>query len=272
MDYQGFISTVEQLAGIPRDQAGPIACVTLHALAQRISKGELEDLAPRLPQELRPCIQREGPVITFTADEFLRYLEDRTGADRTVAEGLARAVLAALWTTVGPKEFHDLASELPKDFGPLIESAELHAPPLPGPEEDPRFGHPMSYDEFIDRVAQLAGIDRDQARKATEAVLEALAIRVSAGQINDLRPRLPRELSHAFDLGLIDSEGQALPLSLDEFIHEITAREGISKTKEAIRHAQAVLAVLREAVGEKEFQDTEAQLPEEYRRTLVTQP
>jgi uncharacterized protein (DUF2267 family) len=260
---------VEQLAGIPRDQAGPVACLTLHALAQRISKGELEDLSPRLPQELRPCIQREGPVVTYNADEFLRYLEEQTGTDRTVAEGVARAVLAALWTAVGPKEFADLASELPNDFQPLLESAELHAPPRPGPEEDPRLGRAMSYDEFIDRVAELAGIDRDEARKATEAVLEALAIRVSAGQINDLRPRLPRELSGALDRGLIDSEGQALPLSLDDFINEITAREGISKKKEAIRHARAVMTVLREAVGEKEFQDTNAQLPEEYRRTLV---
>jgi uncharacterized protein (DUF2267 family) len=270
MDYQGFITTVERLAGIPHDQAEPITRFTLSMLAQRISKGELEDLIPHLPPELRACLQREGPTATFGADEFLRRIEEQLGADRATAERAARAVLAALWTTVGPKEFNDMGAQLPKDFGPLLEAAMLEAPPRPGPEEDPRFGRALSFDEFIRQVAERAGIDRDQARKATEAVLEALAMRVTAGQINDLRPFLPRELHPALDRGTARSDGQALPLSLDEFVNEITQREGISRKKEALEHVRAVMAVLREAVGEKEFQDTNAQLPEEY-RTLVRQ-
>jgi uncharacterized protein (DUF2267 family) len=269
MDYPGFITTVGRLAGIPRDQAERIACYTLKTLAQRISKGELEDLAPRLPQELRTCLQREGPTATFHLDEFLRRIEEQMGADRATAERVTRAVLAALWTTVGPKEFHDMCSQLPKDFGPLVEAATLIAPPLPGPE-DPRFGHPLSLDEFIRQVAVRAATDLDQARRATEAVLEALAMRVTAGQINDLRPFLPRELHLALDRGMVRSHGQALPLSLDEFVSEITRREGISRKTEALEHGRAVMAVLRQAVGEKEFQDTNAQLPQEY-RTLVTQ-
>ncbi|GAA1795442.1 DUF2267 domain-containing protein [Planosporangium flavigriseum] len=265
MDYQGFIETVARLAGIPLEQAGPVSCLTLHTLAQRISTGELEDLAPHLPPELRQCIEREGPVATFDADEFLRRLEEHTHTDRRIAEGVGVAVLAALWTTVGPKEFHDLCSQLTKDFGPLVEAAELHAPPRPGPEGDPRFGRPMSYDEFVRQVAVRAATDLETARKATEAVLETLAMRVTAGQINDLRPRLPRELHPALDRGMTRSHGQALPLTLEEFVREVTAREGISTTKDGLKHAQAVLAVLREAVGEKEFQDTNAQLPDEYR-------
>jgi uncharacterized protein (DUF2267 family) len=127
----------------------------------------------------------------------------------------------------------------------------------------------MSYDEFIRQVAVRAVTDLDQARKATEAVLEALAMRVTAGQINDLRPFLPRELHPALDRGVARGDGRALPLSLDEFVNEITRREGISRKNEALEHVRAVMAVLRQAVGEKEFQDTNAQLPEEY-RTLVT--
>ncbi|HEV7897140.1 MAG TPA: DUF2267 domain-containing protein [Planosporangium sp.] len=270
MDYQGFISTVEQLAGVPRDQAEPLACFTLSTLVQRISKGEVEDLARGLPQELRQCMHREGPTATFGLDEFLNRIEARMGADRASAEQVARAVLAALWTTVGPKEFKDMGSELPKDFWPLLEAAMLEAPPRPGPEGDPRFGRAMSLDEFITRVAERAGLDREGARKATEAVLEALAMRVTAGQVNDLRPFLPRELHAALDRGIAHSRGVALPLSLEEFINRVTQREGISKTKEAVQHTQAVISVLHEAVGEKEFQDTAAQLPEEY-RVLVRQ-
>jgi uncharacterized protein (DUF2267 family) len=267
MDYQGFVTTVARLAGIPDGQAAPIACGTLSALAQRISKGELEDLAPRLPAQLRPCIQRDGPTATFHVDEFLRRIEEGAGTDRPTAERVARAVLAALWATVGPKEFKDMASELPKDFEPLLEAAVREAPPGPG---GPRNHKGLSLDEFLDRVAQRTGLDREYARRATEAVLETLAMRVTAGQINDIRPFLPPELHPALDRGLARSEGRALPLSLDEFVAEVTQREGISRTKEASEHARAVMAVLREAVGEKEFQDTAAQLPQEY-RTLVTQ-
>jgi uncharacterized protein (DUF2267 family) len=192
------------------------------------------------------------------------------GGDRATAERVTIGVLAALWTSVGPKEFAQMGAQLPKDFGPLLETAELQAPPLPGPAQDPRFGRAMSYEEFLRQVAVRAATDLETARKATEAVLETLAMRVTAGQINDLRPRLPRELHPALDRGLARTDGMALPLTLDEFLNEVTAREGVSRRNEGLEHARAVLAVLRQAVGEKEFQDTNAQLPLEY-RTLVRQ-
>ncbi|MGC9665947.1 DUF2267 domain-containing protein [Planosporangium sp. 12N6] len=264
MDYQGFVTTVEQLGGIPRDKAMAAACSTLNTLGQRVSKGELDDLAAGLPQELRPCLRREGPTATFGVDGFLDRIAAHLGADREAADRIARAVLAATWTAVGPREFNDMGSELPKDFWPLLEAAMLEAPPRPGPD-DPRYsGQRLSLDEFLDRVAQHTGLDRAQARKATEAVLEALAMRVTAGQINDLRPFLPGELHAALDRGMVLSRGQAMPLSLEAFLNHVQAAEGIRSPKEASRHVRAVLAVLREAAGEKEFQDTAAQLPEEY--------
>jgi uncharacterized protein (DUF2267 family) len=181
---------------------------------------------------------------------------------------VARGVLATLWTAVGPKEFADMQSQLPGDFAPLLESAMLQAPLRPQDEEPPvRSG--VSVDEFLDRVAQRAGLDRDRARRATEAVLEVLAMRVTDGQIDDLRPYLPHELRPALDRGLTRSRGKALPLGLDAFVDEITQREGVSR-EDAANHARAVLSVLHEVAGDKEFSDTIAQLPREY-RTLVAQ-
>ncbi|GII25670.1 DUF2267 domain-containing protein [Planosporangium mesophilum] len=267
MNYDYFIASVAERARIPRDQAEPIACFTLNTLAQRISSGQAADLAGRLPQELRPCVAHEGPIATFHLEEFMRRIEKQMGADRPTAERVARAVLATLWTAVGPKEFADMASQLPGDFVPLLESAILEAPPRPRDEEPPFHGS-LSYDDFIARVAERAGLDREGARKATEAVLEVLAMRVSAGQVEDLRPFLPYELRPALDRGLTRSRGEAMPMSLDEFVNKITQREGVSG-QEAPAHARAVLSVLREAVGDKEFQDTTAQLPREYQRLLV---
>jgi uncharacterized protein (DUF2267 family) len=169
---------------------------------------------------------------------------------------------------VGPKEFADIRSQLPGDFVPLLDAAMLEAPPRPRDEEPP-FRGMLSLDEFLGRVAERAGLDRDGARRATEAVLEVLAMRVTDGQIDDLRPFLPYELRPALDRGLTRSGGRALPLSLDAFVDEITRREGGSR-EDAAGHARAVLSVLHSEVGEKEFSDTLAQLPREY-RTLVTQ-
>jgi uncharacterized protein (DUF2267 family) len=95
-------------------------------------------------------------------------------------------------------------------------------------------------------------------------VLEALAIRVTAGQVEDLEKLLPAEVRPALERGRARGGGAAVPLSLDAFLDTIAELEGTSKA-EAAEHARAVLTVLRGAVGEKEWQDTTAQLPDEYR-------
>jgi uncharacterized protein (DUF2267 family) len=124
----------------------------------------------------------------------------------------------------------------------------------------------VSVDEFIGRVADRAGLDRERAQRTAEAVLEALAYRITAGQVEDLERRLPAELQPAVERG----KGQrrpARPLSLDTFLALIADRERVDRGQ-AAEHARAVLDVLREAIGEDEFHDTTAQLPGEYRVLL----
>jgi uncharacterized protein (DUF2267 family) len=125
----------------------------------------------------------------------------------------------------------------------------------------------MTLDEFLDRVAARTGLDRDAARRAAEAVLEALAMRITGGQVGDLEALLPPELRPALERGSARSGGRALSFKLGRFIDEIKDAEGVTE-KDANVHARAVLAVLREAVGEKEFHDTTAQLPGEFRILL----
>jgi uncharacterized protein (DUF2267 family) len=123
MDYQHFITMIKERAHVPEEDPERLACTTLHTLAQRISKGEAEDLAVRLPEQLQRCIEHEGPREQFDVDEFIQRIAETLGVDRSTAEQNARAVLAALWRAVGPKEFDDMRSELPKDFGPLLDDA-----------------------------------------------------------------------------------------------------------------------------------------------------
>jgi uncharacterized protein (DUF2267 family) len=265
MDYQGFITVVRERADLPEAEAEQVACRTLRTLSRRISVGEAEDIAERLPQQLRSCVELDGSRQTFHLDGFIKRLEEQLGVDRGKAEREAKAVVAALWSTIGSDEFDDMRSELPKDFGPLLDEAVAEAP-RSGLKDAP-FTGPLSFDEWVNRVAELAGMDRERAIRATEAVLEVLAMRITEGQVADLAPFVPVELRPALENGVARSGGKAMPLSAEAFLREVARRERLPRA-EAFKHARAVLAVLREGVGEKEFSDTVAQLPGEFRELL----
>jgi uncharacterized protein (DUF2267 family) len=262
MDYQGFIATVQEAAHIRDDEAERVACATLQTLAERISVGETEDLAERLPDELRSCLLTADERDRFHVDEFIRRISERAGLEPPAAERDARAVFGALWLAVGADEFADMRSELPADFEPLLDGALRQAPAPVLAEPAPPDA--MSYEDFVDRVAERAGLDREGAQRATDAVLEELAIRITGGQVEDLELLLASELRPALERGRGRSGGAAKPLTLDTFLAEIARREGVDRGQ-ATEHARAVLMTLREAVGEKEWHDTTAQLPDEYR-------
>jgi uncharacterized protein (DUF2267 family) len=165
-------------------------------------------------------------------------------------------VFVALGVAVAPGELRDMAAQLPKDFEPLLRAAGVGR----------RRATREPYDLTL-RVAELAGIEREQARKATEAVLETLAVRISAGEVEDLRKEIPRNLHHALDRGLRERR-DAVPMNLDEFLDHIAEREGINRD-DALDHTRAVFAALREMITSKEFRDMAAQLPNEYAPLLA---
>jgi uncharacterized protein (DUF2267 family) len=137
---------------------------------RRISKGETEAIARELPKPLKRCLHHYGSIEKFHLDEMVRRIEQKMGLDRRTAQRVLYAVLVALRRSVGVKHFADLRVQLPQDFMPLLDAVEAETPP-PAEEESPFIG-PLSLEEFLDRVAERAGLDRERARTATEAVLE----------------------------------------------------------------------------------------------------
>jgi uncharacterized protein (DUF2267 family) len=157
-----------------------------------------------------------------------------------------------------------MASELPKSFDELIDAARRQ--PIP----EARDFEGMSAVEFAEHVAQYANLSRPEAVRATRAVLETLGERISGGQVRDLAALLPHDLSQALLRGNAESHDAARPLSLDEFLLRVAQREGVT-VDEARQHSRAVVASLREAIPDKEFRDTAAQLPNEY-TVLMARP
>jgi uncharacterized protein (DUF2267 family)/ribosome-associated translation inhibitor RaiA len=125
--------------------------------------------------------------------------------------------------------------------------------------------HPSpSSGAFVARVTAHARVGPEVAELAADAVLQALGERISAGQVADLAALLPHELAAALKRGNARSKGEIRPLSLHEFTRLVSDLEGVPP-EEAREHARAVFAALRERVTDKEFADTVAQLPAEYR-------
>ena len=244
-----FVMTVAQAARIGLRRAERATEATLQTLAERIDAGEARDLAGELPDEIAPWLATTTPAERFGIDEFLRRVAEREGVDIEAAERHAAAVFIALHRAVSPQEFADLSAELPKDFAPLL--------PV-GPDIDV-----ISTDSFIQHVADRAAMDADEARRAIEAVLETLAMRIAGGEVDDLRARLPVQFHPALERGKELSGGKATRLRLDDFVRRVAEQEGISLGR-AHEHVSAVLRTVRDAVGEQEFLDVPSQLPAEY--------
>jgi uncharacterized protein (DUF2267 family) len=256
MRYSTFITTVEQAAGIEREEAERAVDATLRTLAERITRGEAEDIALFLPRELRSALtSAPEPAEAFDIEEFVHRVAEREGVDDETAAEHARAVFTALGVAVAPGELRDMVAQLPADYDLLLAAARLGRR---------RASRPV---DLIDRVAELTGLDHDAARRATEALLETLAVRISRGEVEDLEEELPRNLRPALEEGLRESSA-AKPMSLEEFVAHVAEREG-AQPEQAREHARAVLAAVREFISEDEFDDVTAQLPKDYAPLLA---
>jgi uncharacterized protein (DUF2267 family) len=256
MRYATFMDIVEDTGGLTPTEAERAARAVLETLAERITGGEARDLAVFLPRELRGLLEvTPEQAEAFTLGEFLRRVAEREGVDEDAAEEHTRAVLTALAVAVAPGELGDMVAQLPREFAPLLKAAGI------GRERA------MAEPDFVSRVAALAGVDRDRARRAAEAVLETLAVRISNGEVEDLKEDLPRDLHPALDAGVAESTA-AVPMSRDEFLERVAQREGVSRI-EAEEHARAVFAALRASVSSKEFSDVVSQLPNDYAPLLA---
>ena len=255
MDYGEFIAIIEQQADVGRECAEKVSEAVLRTLAERIARGEARDLAAALPPEVAVWVHKDSPYAEkFDADEFVCRVAERAGSDATTATRYARAVLTALSRAVGSSEMKDVASELPKDFAPLL--------PV-GPDVDV-----VSAPQFLKAVMSRTGLDQDRAQAATEAVLEVLAERVAGGDVDHLVMRLPLELHPPLRAGRAASGDTATGMSREDFVARVATREGVDRDA-AHDHTQAVFAALREALPDEEFRHLDSQLGRDYNVLLV---
>jgi uncharacterized protein (DUF2267 family) len=251
-DSESFISLVQRKAGLSREDAERATRATLQTLGDRLARGEAQDLADELPDDLAPLVATAtADAQPFDVDEFFRRVAAAEGIDDLeAAERHARAVFDALGRVLSDREVADMIAQLPRDYRPLIDEATGFASVEPA-------------EVLLGRIADRAGIDREAARRAADAVLRTLGERIAGGEVEDLVTRLPVELHPPLRAGNEASRGKAQRMSVEEFVDRIAEREGVTPL-EAAEHARAVFATLREAVGEEEFRDVTDQLPHDF--------
>ena len=113
-------------------------------------------------------------------EEFISLVAERSGVFEGDAVALTRATLGTLAERISGGEARDLAAQLP---GPLQDAL------LPAKEEAEAF----SFDEFVNRVAERSGRDREVAEAGVDAVMATLRDAVTPGEFDDVLSQLPRD-------------------------------------------------------------------------------
>ncbi len=118
----------------------------------------------------------------------------------------------------------------------------------------------MNFDEFIGQVQHRARLSsREHAERATRAVLETLAQRLSGGEPKNLASQLPPEIGRYL---LEPTAGAGKRFGARDFYDLVALREGIDM-QDAAYHVRAVASVLHEAVSAGEWEKMLAQLPDD---------
>lgn len=133
----------------------------------------------------------------------------------------------------------------------------------------------MKYEEFIQRVRDEAALTApDEALAAIEAVLGTLGELLSPTERRHLAAQLHKPLKDAVSRWVERPPREMTRphrFSLEEFYERVGARSDV-RYPAAVKHTQAVMRVLHEAVPEGELNDIFRELPEEYEELLTGTP
>ncbi|WP_329100696.1 DUF2267 domain-containing protein [Micromonospora sp. NBC_01699] len=131
MTYDDFIATVARRTGLTNEQATDLTFATLQTLADRISAGEAQDLADKVPTRLADPLRKPPSsefADPFDLAEFLNRVRDRAGLDDPQSAPGVAAVFSTLREAVPDYEFDDMRSQLPTGIRQMTEPVNAPGP------------------------------------------------------------------------------------------------------------------------------------------------
>ena len=125
----------------------------------------------------------------------------------------------------------------------------------------------MTRDEFLREVQErLRLVDKAEAETASRSVLAATADRLTPDEANDLAAQLPHDLAEF----IRRRPGGVQKMDYDTFINRVLGDLDLQEPSQAERVVKGVLSVVRDAVGEGEWEDVVSQMPADMKEMFVT--
>ena len=125
----------------------------------------------------------------------------------------------------------------------------------------------MTKDEFLGAVQQRLDLtDKTEAETATRSVLAATADRLTPEEANDLAAQLPHEMAEF----IRRRRPGVQKMDRNTYIGRIQGDLDLMKPTQAEQVAKGILSVVRDAVGEGEWQDVVSQMPMDMKDMFVT--
>ncbi|MEU5906974.1 DUF2267 domain-containing protein [Micromonospora sp. NPDC047527] len=126
MNYDTFIDQVSQRTRTSSEQAVELTRAVLETFAERLTGGEVLDLAAQLPKPLQVVVKpspNTEQADRFGAAEFVARVALRADVREPAARDAVRAVFTTLREAITGGEFDDVATQLPRDYRDLVEQA-----------------------------------------------------------------------------------------------------------------------------------------------------
>lgn len=140
---------------------------------------------------IQPGLKNTGiPAFdTMDHDTFIGEVQNRLElASQGDAHTATRAVLTTLGERLQRGEATDLAAPLPDEIGAYLTA------------EPDRYGENFSFEQFLDRVADRADVDRSNAMYYAQELMNIVHKTIPRGELDDVRANLPAEYNELFDL------------------------------------------------------------------------
>jgi uncharacterized protein (DUF2267 family) len=120
VDEKTFYAAVAERAGLSKEEAADLTRATLEAIAGQISGGEIQKLAPTLPDWLTARLPRhDRSAHPMPVNQFVQQISGRTGLKEEETRRGAGAVLTVLRESVDRTHLEHALSLLPKDYRQL---------------------------------------------------------------------------------------------------------------------------------------------------------
>jgi uncharacterized protein (DUF2267 family) len=123
----------------------------------------------------------------------------------------------------------------------------------------------MQNHEFISEVQSRAGLElNEEIINVVRAVLQILADHLAGNAPAKLAAQLPEEIGALITEYKNDLDAEGEGFGVEEFLSRTTERANLRDSSQAKNYATAVLAVVRKAISEGEFDKMRGTLPAEY--------